>query len=93
MSDIQFLLLRYSNVQPDTNTFYSKFLPMSTSTPFDNAGLPYDPSLVIINGTFNEEAYKAYSPVYISVTFVVDFMAAFAGITAVLVHTWCKSHY
>ncbi len=81
----------YTDDQSDKNVFFSKFLPMSTSTPFDNTGATYNPRLVILNGTFNEEAYKAYSPVYISVTFVVDFMAAFASITAVLVHTWCKS--
>ena len=73
---------------PDTNTFFAKFLPMSANLAFDNTGLPYEPSLIIADGKFDVESYKAYSPMFLPITVVVAYGIQFASITAVLVHTW-----
>ena len=75
-----------------TNVFYAKYLPMSASISFDNTGQPYDPSAVIQDGTFNLEMYKAYSPLFIPITFALAYGIAFASMAAVLVHTWRKLH-
>ena len=36
--------------------------------------------------TFNETAYKAYSPLFLSATFAIWYGLAFASITATIVH-------
>lgn len=74
----------------DTNTFFAKFLPMSASIAFDNTGLPYDPSVIIQGGTFNQEAYQAYSPMFLPITIAIAYGLAFASITSVIVHTFCE---
>ncbi|KAI5123225.1 hypothetical protein M0805_001314 [Coniferiporia weirii] len=70
------------------NVFFAKFLPMSASVAFDNTGLPYDPSLIIQNGTFSAEAYQAYSPAYIPITLAMAYGISFASMTGVFVHTF-----
>ncbi|KAF8265720.1 OPT oligopeptide transporter [Lactarius quietus] len=71
-----------------TNTWYSAFLPMVSSQSFDNTGSPYNVSRIINNdATFNIDAYKAYSPVFISVTFAISYCLSFATITSTITHT------
>lgn len=65
-------------------------MPISTGTPVDRFGMPYNITAVLDSqrlGILDEAAYHAYSPVYISVTFMVTFTLAFALIPAVIVHT------
>ncbi|KAN0135066.1 oligopeptide transporter [Lactarius tabidus] len=72
-----------------TNTWYSAFLPMVSSQAFDNTGNPYNVSRVINDDvTFNIDAYKAYSPLFISVTFAVSYGLSFAATTAAITHTF-----
>ncbi len=61
---------------------------MVASGSFDNTGNPYNVSR-IINGdtTFNLAAYKAYSPLFISVTFAMSYGLSFASVTAALTYT------
>ncbi|KAF8259670.1 OPT oligopeptide transporter protein-domain-containing protein [Lactarius quietus] len=70
-----------------TNAWYGAYLPMISSQAFDNAGSPYNVSR-IINGdsTFNIDAYKAYSPVFISVTFAISYGLSFATVTSTITH-------
>ena len=63
---------------------------MSSTTAFDNTGLPYDLSAIIVNGTFDVESYRAYSPLYLSVTNVLTYSVYFAILPAAIVHTWSK---
>ncbi|KAF8258943.1 OPT oligopeptide transporter protein-domain-containing protein [Lactarius quietus] len=71
-----------------TNTWYSAFLPVVSSQSFDNTGSPYNVSRIINDdATFNIEAYKAYSPVFISVTFAISYGLSFASVTSTLTHT------
>ncbi|KAF8262026.1 OPT oligopeptide transporter protein-domain-containing protein [Lactarius quietus] len=71
-----------------TNTWYSAFLPMVSSQSFDNMGNPYNVSRIINDdATFNIEAYKAYSPVFISVTFAICYGLSFASVTSTIIHT------
>ncbi|TDL28758.1 OPT oligopeptide transporter [Rickenella mellea] len=70
-----------------TNVFFSTYLPMSASQAFDNTGAPYDALTVLSNGQFDLEKYKAYSPLFLPITFVLNYALEFASLTAVIVHT------
>ncbi|KAH8120611.1 glutathione transporter [Phellopilus nigrolimitatus] len=70
------------------NVFYAKYLPMSAPLSFDNTGMVYDANSVIQDGAFNEDLYKAYSPLYMPITFVLSYGSTFASFTAVVVHTY-----
>ncbi|OSD07751.1 small oligopeptide transporter [Trametes coccinea BRFM310] len=70
-----------------TNTWDSQYMPISALGPFDNKGQPYNLSRILNpDATFNEEAYKAYSPLFLSATFAISYGLAFASITATIVH-------
>ena len=75
---------------PDTNTFFTAYLPMSSYESFDNTGLPYDAAQIITNSQFDESKYLAYSPVYMPATLAVAYGVAFASFTSVIVHTFCE---
>lgn len=65
-----------------TNTWYAKYLPISSTHSFDNTGKSYDVSRIISNGTnFDEAKYKAYSPLFLSTTFALSYGLSFASIT------------
>jgi hypothetical protein len=65
-------------------------MPISTGSPVDRFGGPYNLSAVLnptSPGKLDEAAYHAYSPVFLSVTFLMTFTLAFALTTASVVHT------
>ena len=64
---------------------------MSASIAFDNTGLPYDPSVIIQGGSFDQEAYQAYSPMFLPITIAIAYGLSFASVASVLVHTYCES--
>ncbi|CAL1696243.1 unnamed protein product [Somion occarium] len=68
------------------NVFFAKFMPISAALAFDNTGNPYDVSAIITNNTFDEEKYRAYSPLYLPTTFAISYGAQFASLTAIIVH-------
>ncbi|KAI0746429.1 small oligopeptide transporter [Daedaleopsis nitida] len=70
-----------------TNTWYAQYMPISALGPYDNTGKPYNLSRILHpDATFNIEAYKAYSPLYLSANFAISYGLGFASITATLVH-------
>nr|AGA20380.1 oligopeptide transporter 9 [Phanerodontia chrysosporium] len=69
------------------NVWYSQYMPISSSGAFDNTGQPYNLQRILYsNATFNEDAYEAYSPLYLSTTFALSYGLSFASITATIVH-------
>ncbi|KAL6301879.1 OPT oligopeptide transporter [Sparassis latifolia] len=71
-----------------TNTWYAKYLPISSRTSFDNTGASYNVTRIINpDSTLNEEMYKAYSPLFLSTTFAMSYGLSFASITSTIVHT------
>ncbi|KAF8260563.1 OPT oligopeptide transporter protein-domain-containing protein [Lactarius quietus] len=71
-----------------TNTWYSAFLPMISSQAFDNTGSSYNVSRILNDdATLNIDAYKAYSPVFVSVTFAICYGLSFALVTSTITHT------
>lgn len=71
-----------------TNTWYSKYMPISSRTSFDNTGAAYDVSRILTpESTLDLAKYQAYSPLFLSTTFAISYGLSFAGITATIVHT------
>lgn len=75
---------------PVTNTFYAAYLPISTYVSFDNTGLPYDPTAIVTNGTFDAAKYEAYSPLFMPTNLTLAYGIALAAFTSLIVHTFRK---
>lgn len=64
-------------------------MPISSRGSYDNLGKAYNVTKITNpDGTFNQEAYSAYSPLFISTTFAMQYGLSFASITATLTHTF-----
>src|SRR5262245_55171302 len=57
---------------------------------FDNTGAPYDPTAIVVDGTFSPAKYAAYSPVFVSTILALAWGVAFASFASVVVHTFRK---
>ncbi|KAH6610737.1 hypothetical protein Trco_000757 [Trichoderma cornu-damae] len=76
-------LLHYSG------TWYAPFLPISDASIYDNTGAKYNISRVVNpDMTLNEEAYRNYSPLFISTTFAISYGLSFAAISSLVVYTY-----
>ena len=72
-----------------TNVWYSSYLLLVSSDSFDNTGKIYNVSRIINDDmSFNLEAYKAYSPVFVPASSAVTFGLQFASIMAIPIHTY-----
>lgn len=72
-----------------TNTFYSGHLPFLDSNLFDNQGQHYNVSKIITpDFLFDLEKYEAYSPLYLPAAYSVSYFAAFASLSALVVHCY-----
>ncbi|TFY77272.1 hypothetical protein EWM64_g6741 [Hericium alpestre] len=70
-----------------TNTWFSEFMPISSRTSYDNQMQAYNVTRILNeDSTLNIEAYKAYSPLFLSTTFAMSYGLSFASITATLMH-------
>ncbi|KAG6916275.1 hypothetical protein DXG01_007561 [Tephrocybe rancida] len=70
-----------------TNVWYSQYLPISSSSAYDNTGQKYNLTRIIdANATISMQAYRDYSPVYLSLTFVMSYGLSFLSITATISH-------
>lgn len=72
-----------------SGAWYSQFLPMSDSSTYDNTGKTYNVSRILSpEFLLDEEAYKNYSPLFLSTTFAMAYGLSFAAITSLIVYTW-----
>ncbi|KAJ9131719.1 OPT family small oligopeptide transporter [Pleurostoma richardsiae] len=70
-----------------SGAIYSEYLPINTSQTYDNTQSSYNVSKILGEGfTFNEEKYKAYSPLFLPPTFALNYGLSFAALTSALVH-------
>lgn len=60
---------------------------MFANIAWDRYGAEYDVSRILINDTFNLEAYQNYSPLYLSAGYSMTYFISFALATCILVHT------
>ncbi|KAF8996022.1 small oligopeptide transporter [Cyathus striatus] len=69
------------------NVWHSQYMPISSLNAYDNTGALYNVTKIIDkNATLNLEAYKAYSPLYLSATFVMSYGLSFLSITSTMTH-------
>ncbi|KAH8662219.1 OPT oligopeptide transporter protein-domain-containing protein [Xylariales sp. PMI_506] len=67
--------------------WYSDYMVVQSSNAFDNTGAVYNVSRILnADMTFNEEMYKAYSPLFLSTQFALSYGLAFAAVGAIIVH-------
>ncbi|KAJ7159688.1 small oligopeptide transporter [Mycena filopes] len=72
-----------------TNTWFGKFMPISSRTSYDNQMNSYNVSAILTaDNTVDLEAYHNYSPLFISTTFAISYGLSFASITATLMHAF-----
>ncbi|XP_006455006.1 oligopeptide transporter protein OPT variant 1 [Agaricus bisporus var. bisporus H97] len=70
-----------------TNTFYAEYMPISSRTSYDNTGNEYNVTKILTpDATLDLEAYRNYSPLFLSTTFAISYGLSFASITATLMH-------
>lgn len=71
------------------NVWYSAYLPLLSSSTFDNTGSSYNVTKVVDeNLNFVLEKYEQYSPMYISMSYSLTFALSFAAVTAMVFHTY-----
>ena len=62
---------------------------MQDSRSYDNMGKRYNVTRILdSNFVFNEDLYRAYSPIFLSTNFALCYGLSFAAIAAVIVHTF-----
>ena len=72
-----------------TNTWHSQYLPISSRTSFDNKGKAYQVTKILTpNLGLDMDAFKAYSPLFLSTTYAVSYGLSFASCTSTLVHVF-----
>ncbi|CAE6436660.1 Sexual differentiation process protein isp4 OS=Schizosaccharomyces pombe (strain 972 / ATCC 24843) GN=isp4 PE=2 SV=2 [Rhizoctonia solani AG-1 IB] len=70
-----------------TNTWYAQYMTISGRTSYDNQKKAYDVNRILNpDATLNMEAYKAYSPLFLSTTFALSYGLSFASITSTIMH-------
>ncbi|EIW77662.1 OPT oligopeptide transporter [Coniophora puteana RWD-64-598 SS2] len=70
-----------------TNTWYSKYMPISSRTSYDNTGKEYNITRILTShATLNLTAYQEYSPLFLSSTFALSYGLLFASMTATVTH-------
>ena len=56
-----------------TNVWFAQFMPISSRTSFDNTGATYNVTRILNDdSTINIEAYRQYSPLFLSTTFAIS---------------------
>ncbi|KAF8553156.1 small oligopeptide transporter [Imleria badia] len=72
-----------------TNTWNALYMPIQSRQVFDNTMQPYNVTRILTpEVTLDMEAFKLYSPLFMSTCFAVSYGLSFATITATLVHTF-----
>jgi OPT family small oligopeptide transporter len=72
------------------NYFFSSYMPILSSSVFDNAGKIYDVSKILTpDFLFDSEAYHKYSRVYMPITYVLSYGLQFAALASLMTHTAC----
>jgi hypothetical protein len=71
-----------------TGALYSAYLPINTSTTYDNTQNAFDVTRIIgENFTFDPKKYHNYSPLFLAPAFALNYGLSFASLLASIVHT------
>lgn len=73
-----------------SNVLYTSYMPILSTGVFDNTGKIYNVSKILTpEFLFDREAYSNYSRVFLPVTYMLSYGMQFAGLAALLTHTFC----
>ena len=73
-----------------SNVFFSSYMPILSSSVFDNTGHIYDVSKILTpDFLFDKAAYESYSRVFLPITYVLSYGLQFAALASLLSHTAC----
>lgn len=71
-----------------SGAWYADYLPMSDSSSYDNTGSTYNVSKILTSEyELDEQAYRNYSPLFLSTTFAISYGISFATVISLIVHT------
>lgn len=70
-----------------TNVFYAKYLPMISTTSFDNKQQTFNVTRLLKGDRIDVKEYKEYSPLFLPYSYLLSYALNFAAISAVFVHT------
>ncbi|KAJ2906185.1 hypothetical protein MKZ38_002610 [Zalerion maritima] len=89
---VVFFFIFLASIFHYTGVWYASYVPMSDSSTYDNMGASYNTTRILTEKfTLNEEAYKNYSPLFLSTTFAMSYGLSFAAISSLIVYTYL--HY
>ncbi|KAF1947905.1 OPT family small oligopeptide transporter [Clathrospora elynae] len=72
-----------------SGTWYADYLPINTSSTFDNTQAVYNVSRILgPNYSFDLDKYKSYSPMFLAPTLALNYGLSFAALTAAIVHAY-----
>ncbi|KAF9375804.1 hypothetical protein BGX21_003684 [Mortierella sp. AD011] len=71
-----------------TNLWDAKSYPVISSQLFKIDGNPYETSKILTNNILNETLYNGYGSLRISTFFALTYGIGFAGLSAMVTHTW-----
>ncbi|RWA07198.1 hypothetical protein EKO27_g7903 [Xylaria grammica] len=72
-----------------SGTWYADYFVVQSSDAFDNTGAKYNVSRILNDKLLlDEDAYHAYSPLYLSTQFALCYGLSFAAVAAVIVHLY-----
>ncbi|SCU89503.1 LANO_0D05204g1_1 [Lachancea nothofagi CBS 11611] len=70
-----------------TNTWYAKYMPVISSSTFDNTQKTYNVNKILNpDYSINMEKYIAYSPLFVPFSYLLSYALNFAAVIAVFVH-------
>lgn len=76
-----------------SNIWYGKYFPFSSSTIFDNTGVRYNTSRILLpDHSLNSTAYHEYSPIYLSTTSAMSYGLGFGAVISVVVYAALYHH-
>ncbi|KIR43930.1 OPT family small oligopeptide transporter [Cryptococcus deuterogattii 99/473] len=89
---VVFFYLFLSPILYYKNIWYSSYLPLLSSSTFDNTGSSYNISRVVDkNLDFVLSKYQEYSPMYISMSYSLSYGLSFAAVTSIVFYTYLYS--
>ena len=72
-----------------SGTWYSRFLPLSDTSTYDNTGANFDVFKILTPSlTLNETAYQEYSPLFMSTNFALNYGLSFATLSSLVVYVF-----
>jgi OPT family small oligopeptide transporter len=73
-----------------TNTWSSRYMPISSRVSYDHFGKRYNVTRIVnpVDASFDAAEYEAYSPLFLPTTFALAYGLSFASVTATLTHAF-----